>query len=152
MDEDIRQFGEDLGRRALAMDWAGVHAMLAPWMQRSLGVAEVRSFFEDEYRSLLLENDIEGMHFPECPDPEVGGNSYLNATELREPIEFQNNKIRPVAPEVTDENMRFWMKLQLLCSDEQMEQLGFDSFCEVWMAVVQTPAGLRVGYWSQGAY
>jgi hypothetical protein len=33
-----------------------------------------------------------------------------------------------------------------------MEKLGFDFFCEVWMAVVEIPEGLRVGYWSQGAY
>ena len=31
-------------------------------------------------------------------------------------------------------------------------ELGFDSFCEVWVAVVDTAEGLRVGYWSQGAY
>jgi hypothetical protein len=48
--------------------------------------------------------------------------------------------------------MRYWMKLQLQCSDEQMATLGFDAFCEVWMAVVDTPEGLRVGYWSHGAY
>ena len=60
--------------------------------------------------------------------------------------------MRSVAPEVTDDNVRYWLKLQLQCSDAQMEQLGFDSFGEVWMAVVDTAEGLRVGYWSQGAY
>jgi hypothetical protein len=152
MDDDIREFGEGIGRKALARDWAGVHAMLAPWMQRALDVDAVRTFFEDEYRSLLGENGIEGMHYPEYPDPEVGGNNFLDATKLREPIEFQGGKVRPVAPEVTDGNMRYWMKLQLQCSDEQMATLGFDAFCEVWMAVVDTPEGLRVGYWSHGAY
>jgi len=29
--------------------------------------------------------------------------------------------------------------------------LDFDHFAEVWMAVVETGDGLRVGYWSQGA-
>jgi hypothetical protein len=152
MDDDIREFGEGIGRKALARNWAGVHAMLAPWMQRALDVDAVRTFFEDEYRSLLGENGIEGMHYPEYPDPEVGGNNFLDATKLREPIEFQGGKVRPVAPEVTDGNMRYWMKLQLQCSDEQMATLGFDAFCEVWMAVVDTPEGLRVGYWSHGAY
>jgi hypothetical protein len=33
-----------------------------------------------------------------------------------------------------------------------MEQLGFDYFAEVWMAVVETTEGFGVGYWSQGAY
>ena len=95
---------------------------------------------------------IEAMQYPEHPDPEVGGNTFINASSLREPISFAGDKIRPVDPAVTDENMRFWMRLQLQCSDDQMEQLGFDFFCEVWLAVVQTTDGLRVGYWGQGAY
>ena len=35
MDDDIRVFGEQLGRLVLAKDWAGVHAQLAPWLQRA---------------------------------------------------------------------------------------------------------------------
>jgi len=64
--------------------------------------------------------------------------NFINATKLREPIEFLGGNARPVAQEVTDANMRYWMKLQLHCSDEQMAKLNFDTFCEVWVAVVQT--------------
>jgi hypothetical protein len=39
--------------------------------------------------------------------------------------------LRDVPIEVTDDNVRYWMKVQLQCSAEQMERLGFDSFCEV---------------------
>lgn len=152
MDEDVRSFGTELGRRALARNWTGVHELLAPWLQRSVSVDGVRAFFEDEYRSILAENGIEELDYPAYPEPEVGGNNYMNATSLREPIEFQGGKVRAVAPEVTDDNMRYWLKLQLQCSDEQMEKFGFDYFSEVWMAVVDTKEGLRVGYWSQGAY
>jgi hypothetical protein len=152
MDDDVRGFGEEFGRRALARDWPGIHEMLAPWMQRSLTVDQVRAFFEDEYRSILQDNRIEGMHYPEYREPELGGNNFMNATKLREPISFQSDKVRAVAAEVTDENVRYWLKVQLLCSDEQMAQFGFDYFCEVWMSVVETSDGLRVGYWSQGAY
>jgi hypothetical protein len=152
VEENVRIFGEELGRRVLARDWQGVHQMLAPWMQQSLTPDGVRAFFEDEYRSLLEENGIEGMQYPEYPEPEVGGNNFMNATALREPISFQGNRVRALAPEVNDENIRYWLKLQLQCSDEQMEKLGFDYFAETWMAVVETADGLRVGYWSQGAY
>jgi hypothetical protein len=152
MDDDIRALGESLGKRALARDWAGVHELLAPWIRRTLTVEGVRSFFEDEYRAALKESGVEELQYPEYPEPSVDGNTFMNATKLREPISFAGNKVRSVAPEVTDENMRFWMKLQLQCSDDQMEKLGFDYFSETWIAVVQTPEGPRVGYWSQGAY
>jgi hypothetical protein len=105
MDDDIRAFGDALGRKALARDWVGVHQLL-PWLRASLGPEHVRS----------------------------GGN------------------VRPVPAEVTDENWRFWMKLQLQASDAQMAELNFDTFCEVWIAIVTTGEGLRVGYWSHGAY
>ena len=152
MDDDVREFGTRLGRKALERDWGSVHAMLAPWLRRTVSVEDVQKFFEDEYRVTLEANGIEGMHWPEGPDPQVDGNRFMNATELRKPISFAGGKVRPVASEVTDQNVRYWMSLQLPCSDEQMGALDFDTFCEVWMAVVQTTEGLRVGYWSQGAY
>jgi hypothetical protein len=152
MDDDIRRFGEDFGRKALARDWAGVHALLAPWMQDATGLEAVAAFFEDEYRATLAANEIEGIRYPEHPEPEVDGNGHTNATALREPMSWQPGRVRPVPPEVTDENMRYWLKVKLQCSDTQMDDLGFDYLAEVWMAVVETPGGLRVGYWSQGAY
>ena len=82
----------------------------------------------------------------------MDGNTFMTATKLREPISFMGGTVREVAPDVTDNNVRYWMKLQLQCSDEQMAQLGFDTFCETWMSIVQTADGLRIGYWSQAAY
>ena len=152
MDDDVRMFGETLGRRLLARDWSGAHELLAPWLQQTTSAEGVRAFFEDEYMLTLKDNGIEELHYPQHPDPSVGGNGFTKATELRQPIDWMNGKVRPVAPEVTDDNVRYWMCLKLECSDEQMDALGFDCFCEAWLAVVQTPAGLRVGYWSQGAY
>ncbi len=152
MDQDIRAFGMELGRHALARNWPAVHAMLAPWMRARSSPDDIRRFFEDEYRVTLEENGITGMFYPEHPEPELGGNGFTRASDLRAPISFAKGRVRPLAPEVTDDNVRYWMKMQLQCSDEQMEQLSFDFFCEVWMALVDTPEGLRIGYWSQGAY
>src|SRR5882672_5564643 len=90
MDDDVRAFGTELGRKALEQEWAGVHAMLAPWLRKTWSVEKVQGFFEDEYRATLEANGAEGSHHPEYPEP----------------------------------------------------QLGFDSFCEVWMAVVETAEGL----------
>jgi uncharacterized protein (DUF934 family) len=152
MDEDIRLFGEDLGKKALARDWAGVHALLAPWLQRTMDVDGVRAFFENEYQETLTANGVNELQYPEYPEPSVDGNAFTKATQLREPISWEGGRVRDVDPAVTDDNVRCWMKLQLQASDEQMEKLGFDTFAEVWVAVVTTDQGLRVGYWSQGAY
>jgi hypothetical protein len=152
MDDDLRHFDEELGRKALRQDWAGVHALLAPWLQHAVTVDQVRAFFEDEYRRTLEDNGAKDLQFPAYPDPEVGGNNFLNATKLREPISWDNDRVRPVPAVVTDGNMRYWMNLRLLASDEQMATLGFDTFSDTWIAVVATDQGLRVGYWSQGAY
>jgi hypothetical protein len=152
MDDDVRAFGVELGLKAIARDWIAVQAMLAPWLRATCSADAVRQFFEDEYLATLQANGVEVLHYPEYPEPELGGNTFTKATQLREPISFAGGKIRPVAAEVTDDNMRYWLKIQLQCSDEQMERFGFDYFCEVWAAVVDTPEGLRVGYWSQGAY
>lgn len=152
MQDDIRAFGMDLGHKVLARDWTGVHLMLAPWLRETASSDDVRRFFEDEYRATLEDSGIEQMHYPEYPDPELGGNQFTNATSLREPLSWKPGYLRPVAAQVTDENMRYWMCMKLLCSDGQMNELGFDFFAETWIAVVQTDEGLRVGYWSQGAY
>jgi hypothetical protein len=152
MDDDIRAFGEELGRKALARDWSAVHELLAPWLRAFLTPDSVREFFENEYRAVLEANGVQELQYPDYPEPAVDGNNFINATKLREPIEFLGRKVRPVPQEITDANMRYWMKLQLQCSDDQMAKLNFDTFCEVWVAVVETEEGLRVGYWSQGAY
>ena len=152
MDDDVRAFGESLGRKALERNWPAVHQLLAPWLRAEMNPDGVRAFFEDEFRATLQANGVQDLQYPEYPEPSVDGNNFLNATKLREPISFQGGKVRAVPQEVTDQNMRFWMKLQLQCSDDQMAKLNFDTFCEVWIAVVETPEGLRVGYWSQGAY
>jgi hypothetical protein len=152
VDDDLREFGEQLGRHVLARDWAAARALLAPWLRATQTADDVRRFFEDEYRATLRESGIDELRYPEYPEPDIGGNQFTNATSLREPMSFKPGYLRPVADEVTDDNMRYWMRMQLQCSDAQMDELGFDFFAEVWMAVVQTDEGLRVGYWSQGAY
>ena len=152
MNPDVHAFGDDLGRRVLAQDWDGVRGLLAPWLQKTLSADAVRAFFEEEYRLTLGENGVTSLEFPEHPDPGVDGTDSVDATRLRAPIGVLGGRCRLVPPEVTDQNMRGWMCLTLACSHEQAQQFGFDRFCDLWVAVVDTPEGLRVGYWSQGEY
>lgn len=152
MDDDVKLFGETLGQHILAREWESVHALLAPWLRATMSVDAVREFFEDEYRAALAESGIDELHYPEYPEPDVGGNGHTNATALRQPMSWEGGRVRNVPPEVTDENMKYWMRLQLQCSDDQMERFGIDFLSEVWLAVVGTDEGIRVGYWGQGPY
>ena len=58
MDEDVRAFGTELGRRAVARDWPAVHAMLAPWLRASWPVDKVQRFFEDESQPQTAANSV----------------------------------------------------------------------------------------------
>jgi hypothetical protein len=151
MEESIRRFAVGLGQEALAQNWLAVHSMLAPWLRTIMTTDDVRAFFEDQYRATLEASGIDELHYPGYPEPDVGGNSHTNATALRQPMSWQPGRIRHVPAEVTDENMRYWAKVQLQCSDEQMEAFDIDYLAEVWIAVVETEEGLRVGYWTQDA-
>ena len=73
MEDAIRRFAVELGERALAQDWPTVRSMLAPWLRATMTDDDVRAFFEDEYRASLEANEIDGMHYPDYPEPEVGG-------------------------------------------------------------------------------
>jgi hypothetical protein len=93
---------------------------------------------------VLEKNLMQGLHHPE--NFHIGGNSEMTAKELHSPVGSWSDHARPVSPLVTDLNLRDWMRLVLECSDE----LAFNEFADVWMAVVQTEARLRVGIGGRG--
>jgi hypothetical protein len=88
----------------------------------------VRAFFEDAYREVLSENGVEGLHHPE--NFHIDGNSDMTARELHSPVGSWSDYVRPVSPLVTEENLRYRMRLVLECSDEQAEELGSTN---LWM-------------------
>jgi hypothetical protein len=108
MNDDIRNFGTGPGKRVVARDWAGVHAPLAPWMQDSLSIDDVRTFFEDAYWEVLKENGVEGLRHSE--KFHIGGTFEMTAKELHSPVGSWSNEVRPVSELVTDENKRYWMR------------------------------------------
>lgn len=108
MDEQIEAFGTALAGAAIARDGAGVHAMLAPWLQAQL-------------------------------------------PSLREKPSWKPES-RPIPADVTEGNFRQWMTIQLQTSDEDQQALGLDYLTELWLIVVETGQGLRVGYWNHDAH
>lgn len=150
MDEEIRTFGITLGERLLARDWAGASAMFAPWLRAEWSPERLGAFVEEQVQLTLDANEMDDAHWPEHPEPIIDGNAYVNATKLREPKPWGDDGAPPVPDELTDDMVRYWMSVQLVCSDEQMETLPFDSFMEARALIVQLPEGLRVGYWKAG--
>ncbi len=152
IDSGIKEFVVAVGKRALECQWDKVHACLARWLQDQLQPCDVHEFFSSAYSATLAENGIAGEHFPEGCEPEIGGSAFVTADNLRQPITWLGNRTRDISEEVTDENMVFWARLTLLGSPAQSEQLQLHTFAEIWMAVVNTDDGLRIGYWSPNAY
>lgn len=151
MDKDIEAFGEKLGKCALARKWDSVREMLAPWLQEKYSTTQVQAFFENEYKSTLAFSKIKELHHPEDPEPSVDGNTHTKATDLRQP-EAGAARHRELAPEVTDEIVRYWMSLTLNCSEEQQSELELDNLGEFWMLVVEWKGELCVGYWEPNGW
>lgn len=148
MDQRMRTFGEQLGSRALAQDWAGVQQLLAPWLRERYSVEAVQQFFEDDYASVLVGCEIEELHYP--AQVRVDGNT-STLEELRQ-VPSWLPRGRPIPQEVTADNFRQWMNLQLECSEEQAEELELDFLSDTWLIVVELEEGLRVGYWAHDPY
>ena len=145
MDNDVQAFGEKLGKCVLARKWDGVREMLAPWLQQKFSAAQVQAFFEDEYKSTLAFSKIDQLHYPEDPEPAIDGNTHTNATSLRD-TKGGAVRDRELAPEVTDDIVRYWMSLTLNCSEEQQSELDLDNLGEFWVLVVEWKGQLCVGY------
>lgn len=141
MRDDVRAFGEKLAQTALDRNWTGVRELLAPWLPESPD--DLQKKLEDEYRCTLQGE----LHYPSVPY--VSGNR-STLEDLREPKD--GGRCRPIPAEVTPDNFRQWMTIQLQCSEEQADELEVDFLAELWLIVVELPEGLRVGYWATTAY
>ena len=148
MDPRTHAFGEQLAGRALAQDWAGVQQLLAPWLRTRHDVDAVQQFFEADYASTLAASEIEELHYP--AHARIAGNAATLA-ELRE-VPSWLPRGRPIPDEVTADNFRQWMNIQLECSEEQAAELELDFLSDSWLIVVELEEGLRVGYWAHDPY
>lgn len=80
----------------------------------------------------------------------VSGNTSTLAS-LREKPSFKPQP-RPIPAEVTEQNFRYWMTIQLQCSDEQQEELELDFLTDFWLIVVEVDGQMKIGYWSHDPY
>ena len=140
MKEEYRDFAARFARAVIDGNFTAAHALFAPWLQREIPPATLRGAIEAKLRELNEEWDVGELIYP--ADFSVSGNSStLHA--LKEERGWRTP--RPIAGEVTDENFRQWMFIQLL-PDEDDERIEFDAWFDFWFILVETEDGLRIGY------
>jgi hypothetical protein len=148
LEDRVIKFGFRLAYLAISREWGLVHEKLAPWLQARLNEEGVRNFFEDDYYQILSNAGIEMMHYPTVPYVSVHSTSLET---LREMSSWKNLS-RQIPSEITEENFRQWMLIQLQCSEEQIDEINLEYLTEFWLIVVEVNGEFKVGYWSHDVY
>ncbi len=130
MDDEIRAWLTEFGRAVVEKEFDRAQACLAPWLAERVSIKEDIASTVEETRE---EREIIGEPHPAACD--VGYND-LGLDELRED---DTN----IDTHVNEENFRQWCSVVFLASEEE----AFDAYCDMWMIVVDTEGGLRIGYY-----
>lgn len=146
MDDTVRKFGEEFAAKILERDWAAAHKMLSPSLQKLADLGALQSFVEKEYRATLESSQISEMHYPGNPEPMIDGNTFVTAAEIKKPDPYALSQLSKPPADISDENLKYWMSIQFLCSEDQQTKLGLDFLAEIWIAVISTPDGLRAAH------
>lgn len=128
-------FVATFGAALIDQDWKRAHGMLAPWLGARISAGGLRDQVAAVVDEMCAEWEIdaEGMH-PRAV--ETSGNP-LDLAGLR--------ACTPELPaEITEANLRGWRVATLLPGED--EEVEFDAYADLWMAVVATPDGLAVGF------
>ena len=140
MDAAHRELGQKFSAAVIAKDYAAAHALLAPWLQKSMTADQLRADIDQHVREMCEIWNMEQPVYPaEC---NLDGNSHMNADGLREP-DYDGSEPN-VPAEVTNDNMRYWMCMQFQPAEGAAE---FDAFFDLWAALVEHAGALRIGYY-----
>jgi hypothetical protein len=139
-DNDVLDFVRHFADRIVARDFAGAHGALAPWLRAEVSPDDLAATIDAEVqltREACGESD-------ECkPETyEIDWNS-ISLASLKE-----HRSVAPlpsVSDEITDDNFRNWVCVQLMPSEEGVWEL--DAFVDMWLMVVALDTGYAVGYY-----
>ena len=111
-------------------DFAGAHALLAPWVQATMSPADVERMMDEACGDL--------------PPPREWSldSGFMEVDELRTASEF-GPPSQPIAADVTAENYRGWHCIEFKPGENDDD---FDARFDLWVVAVETPAGLRIGF------
>jgi hypothetical protein len=137
--QEYREFAERFASAIVVRDFTSAHAMLAPWLQRSMTADGLARMIQNEVQETAEINEIEGELHPGTY--EIDSNS-CSLQDLQEPRSYA--KDRDIAPEVTAENFRQWMVIQFQPAED--EDLEIDAYVDFWMIVVEIGGEYKIGY------
>jgi hypothetical protein len=150
----MEKVASDLARALIDDDYDAVHALLAPWLQRQVGPAQLRSIVKKEFIADLAPVDFV-----------VSGND-STLDELREHYAeyHENDSSRTlvttesfgewgppsiyVADEITAANFRQWLSIEL--TPEEGNEFDLDFILRLWLIVVEVEGAMRVGHLEPG--
>ena len=130
MEPSCEALCNDLAARVVARDFAGAHALLAPWVQAAMSPAELESRLDAAWEDL--------------PPPREWSldSGFMAVDELRTANEY-GPPSQPIADEVTTANYRGWHCIEFKPGENDDD---IDACFDLWLAIVETPAGHRVGF------
>lgn len=142
MQEEVKAFGQALGRAIVGRDFAAAHGMLAPWLQNNMTPADLQQQIEGECAEFMALYEL-SEDTPLYPaDFTLDGNS-CTLEDLKAEPSYREG--RSIPPEVTTENFRKWMVIEFLPDPE--EEREFDAYFDWWMIAVDVIGQLKVGYY-----
>src|SRR5262245_16327718 len=128
-DEIYYAFGQRLAQTLLRGDYEAAAGFLAPWLRRHLGGEELQVLFAREFYSIADEHQLATLVAPKVT--RVSG----NISRLADLRAFSTwAPPRKIPREVTEENFRKWMVVELKPGAE--DAMDFDFWARFWAIVV----------------
>ncbi len=128
MEKMFQDFGTKLGQAITTNDFDAAHALLAPWLQRQMTPSDLAD-------RLAVPS---GVPQPTRFSLDANRSTY---EQLRNPEGFPPRS-EPFHPELTADNFRLWMCIELMPAEDS----EWDACYDLWLAAVDVNGRLAVGY------
>jgi hypothetical protein len=130
MDAACQSLCNAFAERVVARDFAGAHALLAPWVQAEHSPAALERMFDDA-----------GADLP--PPREWSLDSgVMEVDDLRVADEY-GPPSQPISDQVTAANYRGWHCIEFKPGENDDD---YDACFDLWLAAVELDAGYRIGF------
>ena len=132
MDGKCKALCDKLADCIVQRDFKGVHALLAPWLQATLGPSEIEE---------MVDTANEGLSHP--PHAWTIDEGLVGLEDLREPDDFGPPSGK-LAKAITEDNFRGWLSIQFTPDPSVHEE---QNVCfDIWLVAVEHNGAVLAGY------